>query len=92
MWGAVRRPFTSGGHEEPAMDKIMLWGRAFPIVAILVCIVAIVLIKKVFAREGASSGMNTAVFILFALIVGCVGLAVWGFKNVHPPDISGQYK
>ncbi|MBI2923756.1 MAG: hypothetical protein HYY18_22085 [Planctomycetes bacterium] len=74
------------------MDKVMLWGRAFPIVTIVVCIVLLVLVKKIFAKEGAGSSLNWAYIILFAMICGSVGLAVWGFKHVKPPPMEGTWK
>ena len=71
------------------MDKIMIWGRAFPIVTIIVCVVLIVVFKKMFGKEGASGG-NTWIYLLIALIAICVGVAVWGFNHVKPPDNSGM--
>ncbi|NUN49143.1 MAG: hypothetical protein HUU15_09985 [Candidatus Brocadiae bacterium] len=72
------------------MDSVMLWGRTFPIVGIVVCIILIVVLKKVFGKSGPDSGLNTGIFILFIIIVACVGVAVWGFRNVKAPDHSGS--
>ncbi|MCC6740018.1 MAG: hypothetical protein IT452_13300 [Planctomycetia bacterium] len=72
------------------MDSFTMWARAFPIATIVVCVIALILIKKVFGKSGPSEGQNWIVIVLFAAIVGAVALAAWGFRNVKPPDNSGM--
>ncbi len=72
------------------MDSFTMWARAFPIATIVICIVVLILIKKVFGKSGPNDSQNWMVILLFALIVGAAAVAVWGFKRVKPPDNSGM--
>lgn len=72
------------------MDSFTMWAKAFPIATIVVCIVVLILIKKVFGKSGPNDSQNWVVILLFAAIVGAAGLAVWGFRHVKPPDNSGM--
>ena len=73
------------------MDSFTMWFRAFPTVTLVVCIVVgFFLLKKIFGKSGPNDGQNWVVILLFVAVVGAAIAAVWGFRNVRPPDNSGM--
>jgi phosphatidylserine synthase len=74
------------------MGQASFWFRTFPVAAIVVCIVLLVLLKKVFGRSGPGSNQNTYMWILIAALAAACAVAAWGFKNVKPPKMEGTWK
>ncbi len=73
------------------MDSFTMWFRAFPTVTLVVgAVLALILLKKLFGKSGPNDGQNWVVILLFLGVVGAAVVAVWGFRNVRPPDHSGS--
>ncbi|KAF0245917.1 MAG: hypothetical protein FD180_1179 [Planctomycetota bacterium] len=73
------------------MDSFTMWFRAFPTVTLIVGVVlGLILFKKLFGKSGPKEGQNWVVILLLVGVVGAIVAAVWGFRNVRPPDNSGM--
>lgn len=72
-------------------EHAKMWLRNFPILGIVVCIILLILVfKKMFGGEGASSGNGKFAVILFVVIFGCAAAIMWFSKNYSAPNLQGN--